>query len=348
MKSYNTYKNTDWSDFKERVDYIKDAVDPHYLLSSLGIAASRETSREIRCRCPIHGGDNQTSFRFNKETKTWVCFTRKCHETFGNDAIGLVKALTGKDFMGSLEHIKQLVGDTGSVDYAKSKRKREMEAFIRNNEFIDAKPKSVNQSSLDKFKTLRSKYFIKQGFNQNTLDYFEVAGGWQDNHGLIREIIPIRNDIGELVAYSLRDIREKVFDDDSKYILTPGFDKQHCLYNLDKAQKYLDKVPVIVVEGFKSVWRLHEYGIKNVVAAMGSGVTEGQQSLLCSYAIKGAVVMFDNDIAGITGTVKAVKDLSNKMDIKPVFMQEVDENGKGLDPSDLTKDQVYEYLETYF
>lgn len=347
MKSYHKYKKNEWVDFKEKLDYIKNTVDPHYLLSSLGISLERETPKEIRCVCPIHGGDNKTAFRFNKETRTWVCFTKKCHDVFGNDIIGLIKALTGKEFMDAVEHLKDLVGDVDGVDFIACKRQREMDSFMRTNDQITEKPKSVNQNSLDIFKTLRSAYFNKQGFESSTLDYFEIAGGWQDKQGLIRDIIPIRNDMGELVAYSLRDIRDNA-DDDFKYILTPGFDKQNCLYNLDKAQEYTESMPLIVVEGFKSVWRLYELGIRNVVATMGAGITEGQEALLCTYAFKGAVVMFDNDAAGVTSTIKAMEALKGKLDVVPVFIQEVDERGKGLDPADLTEEQVYDYLDTYY
>jgi len=260
----------------------------------------------------------------------------------------LVRATTGKDFMGAVEYLKQLVGDVGDINYIESKRRREMDTFIKSNDFVDVRPKSINQTSLDKFKTLRSDYFNNQGFKTSTLDHFEIAGGWKDSHGFIRDIIPIRNDIGDLIAYSLRDIRDGVVYDDYKYILTPGFDKQNCLYNMDKAQEFSESLPIIVVEGFKSVWRLYEYGIKNVVATMGAGITEGQQALLYMYASKGVVLMFDNDIAGVTATVKAINDLKAKTDIFPVFIQEVNANGKGLDPADLDKGQIYEYLDTYF
>jgi hypothetical protein len=348
MKSYHKYKKNEWSNFKEKLDYLKNAVDPHYLLSSLGIESDRETPKELRCACKIHGGDNKTAFRFNKETRTWVCFTNKCHELHGNDIIGLIKALTGKEFMDAVEHLKQIVGDIDGVDYVACSRQREIDAFIKSADDTKEKPKSVNQDSLNKFKPLRSAFFVKQGFKPATLDYFEVAGGWPDKHGLIRDIIPIRNDLGELVAYSLRDIRDNIDDDDFKYILTPGFDKQNCLYNLDKAQEYVGEHPLIVVEGFKSVWRLYEYGIKNVVATMGAGITEGQQSLLCAYALKGVVMMSDNDSAGVNATIKAMETLRGQLDVVPVFMQEISDNGKGLDPADLTKEQVYDYLDTYF
>jgi len=348
MKSYYKQKEDDsWKNFKEQLDYLKYSVDAHYLLENLGVKAERETPKEIRSSCPIHAGDNRTAFRFNKQTHTWVCFTHKCHDTFGNDTIGLIRGLLGLDFMGAVAYLKQLVGDISGVDFIESKRKREINSFMQSYSSITMRPDSVNEASLEKFKGYRSSFFNSDGFKNETLDYFEIAGGWKDKQDLIRDIIPIRAETGELLAYSLRDIRKDVEADD-KYILTPGFDKQNCLYNLDKVVDMADKVPIIVVEGFKSVWRLYDYGIKNVVATMGSSITEGQQFLLYMYALKGVVVMFDNDIAGVSGITKALEDMSSKVDILPVFIQEVDENGNGLDPADLTKEQVHEYLDTYF
>ena len=348
MKSYSKYKKNEWVNFKEKLDYLKETVNPNYLLSSLGVESIRETPKEIRSSCPIHKGDNETAFRFNKDTHTWVCFTHKCHNTYGNDIIGLIRALTGKEFMEAVEMLKFIAGDIENIDYIEAKRQREISSFIDSYDKVKMKPKSVNQDSLEAFKTLRSSYFLKQGFKEETLAYFEIAGGWQDKHGLIRDIIPIRDDRGELVAYSLRDIREDIDDDDFKYILTPGFDKRNCLYNLNIAQEYGDRLPLIVVEGFKSVWRLHEYGIKNVIATMGAGITIGQQSLLYIHAQKGIVLFFDNDETGVEATHKTCMELTKSMDVRPVFIQEINDNGKGADPADLTKEQVQDYLRTYY
>lgn len=348
-KSYSDYKERKWQNFKEKLEQIKYCVDPRFLLEELGFIIEHETPKEIRAVCKIHGGDNKSAFRFNKMTKTWVCFTHKCHDLHGNDVIGLVKAINGLDFMGAVEWLKKFVGDVGSeADYVCYKREREMQAFVESYDGDKQPPRAVNDHSLKDFKPLRSKFFLKQGFKPETLDYFEIAGGWKDSMGLIRDIIPIRNDRGELKAYSLRDVRTNADDDDFKYILTPGFDKQNCLYNLNNAQIYSAEKPLIVVEGFKSVWRLHECGIKNVVAVMGSEITEGQQFLLCVHALNGIVIFFDNDVAGLSGTQKALTALADKMTVKPVFIQEVDENGKGLDPADLSNELIYEYLDTYY
>lgn len=350
IKSYhNIDKFKDQLQLKDKLDYLKSAVDIEYLLSSLGFVITHNSVKEFRAVCKIHGGDNKTAFRFNKQTRTWACFTHKCHEQYGGDIIGLIRAVTSKDFLSAVEYLRQLVGHIGSsADYIELKRKREMTAFVDSYSTLTTIPKSVNDKSLFYFKSLRSAFFLKQGFSKETLDLFEIAGGWKDCNNIPRDIIPIRDENGKLAAYSLRDIRNIVVDEDYKYIFTPGFDKQNCLYNLFRVHELCDISPIIVVEGFKSVWRLHDYGIDNVVAVMGSSLTEGQQLLLCKYAKNGVVLFFDNDIAGINGTLKAYNCMSNKLDVSPVFIQEVDAYGKGLDPSDLTKEQVYEYLYSYF
>ena len=116
---------------------------------------------------------------------------------------------------------------------------------------------------------------------------------------------------------------------------------------MHNAKQHGMEKPIIVVEGQKSVWRLYELGIYNAVAVMGSGVTNGQKLLLYKYAYKGVVTMFDNDLSGINSTIKSGEDMRGKIDISHVFITEVDEKGKGLDPSDLSDEVIFEYLKSY-
>ncbi len=334
-----------FNDFKTKLKQLKSIVDCRYLIESLGFEIDRETSKEIRSECKIHGGDNKTAFRFNKETKSWICFTGRCHEIHGSDIIGLIQATSNLDFMGAVDYLKDLVGDVGDLSYKalQYELKREKETFIDRYKKNEVGDSIVTEECLGQFKAFRSNYFIEEGFSKETLDHFEIAGGYTDKYGYIRDIIPIRDVDGELVAYSLRDIRPDV-SYDRKYILSSGFNKDSVLYNLYNAKKYLENGPLIIVEGFKAVWRLHSYHIPNVVAIMGNRITPGQQNLLYSYATKGVITMFDNDSSGVKGTAAAYKELSNKLNVIPIFITEVDENGKGLDPADLSKEQVYNYL----
>jgi len=324
---------------------LKTIVDPRYLIESLGFKIDRETSKEIRGECKIHGGDNKTAFRFNKESRTWVCFTRKCHEVNGYDIIGLIQSAMGYSFLDAVRYLQDLVGDVGDLEqkYIEYERRRERDEFI--NKF---KPKTVSDSivteeCLRQFKPFRSGHFNNDGFSNKTLDHFEVAGGYKDGYGYIRDIIPIRDVDGDLAGYHLRDVRIDV-DDDYKYIHSKGFDKENVLYNLDKAKEYGKTAPLIIVEGEKSVWRMWDYGIPNVVACMGSSITHGQANLLRAFALKGIILMLDSDEAGMMGTVSAVKELKDDMDVLPIYITEVEDDGKGKGPADLSKEIVYEYL----
>jgi hypothetical protein len=344
MMTTRGFKKND--DFKQNLKNLKSVVDPRYLVESLGFVVDRETSKEIRCECIIHGGDNKTAFRFNKETKTWVCFTRRCHEIFGYDIIGLIQAVFSYDFMTALKYLQELVGDVDNLSFRalQYELKRDKEEFIRRNKKFEPGDSIVTEECLFQFKQFRSNHFIECGFSNEILDYFEVADGYTDRDGVIRDVIPIRDVMGLLVGYSLRDTRHEA-DDDRKYIHTYGLDKDRVLYNLHNAKNYGETMPLIVVEGQKSVWKMHEYGIYNVVASMGSKLTPGQCNLLCSYAMNGIITMFDNDLAGVNATTSAYKDLHTRMSVTPILITEVDNEGKGLDPSNLPKDTILEYLE---
>jgi len=339
--------NKEWQDVVDSVQYMKDAVDLRFLVESLGFTISHETSKELRGACIIHGGDNKTSFRFNKSTRTWACFSHKCNEQYGSDVIGLIRSSLKIGFMEAVEYLKSITGNFCSDQFLEYKKLRERNSFIEAYSVLrPSLDESVFEAKLKLFQSIRSDYFIDKGFTKDTLDFFEVGGGYIDKYGIIREVIPIRSVNGVLLAYALRDKRDHV-SYDSKYIFTEGFNKDSVLYNLNNSVDLAKSMPLIVVEGYKSVWRLHQYGIRNVVAVMGSSITTGQEGLILSYAPNGVVIMFDNDLAGISGSMKAFSDLNRKTKIDVVFITEFDNSGKGLDPSDLSKVQIYGYLKNY-
>ena len=309
----------------------------------LGFEVDRETSREYRCECRIHGGDNKTAFKFNKDTRSWKCFTRHCDEIYGSDVIALIKAKMGVDFKGAVDYLRGLVGDVDDLEFKSLQYQmmREKEEFENRYSQHEVSSSIVTEECLRQFKVFRSSHFLMDGFSEGVLNHFEIAGGYVDRNNFQRDIIPIRDVDNKLVAYSMKDIRRDV-NSDRKYILTTGFNKDRVLYNLNNAKKYSEEKPIIIVEGFKSVWKLFDCGIPNVVAVMGNKITPGQQNLLLSYALKGVVVMFDCDRAGIEGMSSAYKDLSDKIEVIPIFITQ-----EGQDPADLLCSQIVNYLEGY-
>lgn len=329
----------------EELQTLKLMVDLRYLVESLGFEISRDNDKEIRAACIIHGGDNKSAFRVNKTKRTWTCFTHGCQEDHKNDIMGMIMGSLNVDFAAAVKFLGELVGDVSSYkkNLLEDRVKRERESFIRQYKGTTA-TSCVSEDNLKKYKALRSTRFIKDGFDPSTLDYFEVAGGYTDKEGVVRDIIPIRDDQNNLVAYSLRDIRDNLVGEakDYKYRLTPGFDKDSVLYNLNNALLFGNKFPIIVVEGFKSVWKFYEYGIYNVVAVMGTTITSGQKRLLKVYALNGIVIMFDGDDPGRKGAEKTLEFMSGELNTDVVSIKE-----EGLDPSELTCEQVYGYINDF-
>jgi DNA primase len=114
-----------------------------------------------------------------------------------------------------------------------------------------------------------------------------------------RVIFPICNDVGEVIAFSGRLLKEK--EGVAKYLNspeTPLFRKGSVLFGLDKTKRALIEVnSAIVCEGQLDLISLYEAGITNVVAPQGTAFTETQARML-KRLVDEVVLCFDSDAAG--------------------------------------------------
>src|SRR5690606_4851327 len=98
-----------------------------------------------------------------------------------------------------------------------------------------------------------------------------------------RVIFPIRNHLGKTVAFGGRAIQEQ----GPKYLNSPEselFQKGKLLYNFDLAKRHIRKEnEAVLFEGYMDVIASYQAGIKNVVATLGTALTESQASLLKRY-----------------------------------------------------------------
>lgn len=119
--------------------------------------------------------------------------------------------------------------------------------------------------------------------------------------------IPIRDIEGRVIAIAGRALHGQ----QPKYINThtsPIWKKSHVLYNLDRARKAArTKGQIIVVEGYFDVIKLAQHGIENVVAIMGTSLSEEQARLLAGFG--DVVLMLDGDMAGYKAALKAFPTL---------------------------------------
>jgi DNA primase len=324
----------------ETIARIKQVIDPEAVLNYLGFHILRRTSKELRGPCKVHGGDNPTGFRFNLETKTWCCYTRHCEGESDRDLVGLVQRVTGQPFLESVRLLADISGvnldkqDQVSEEYLRLKQKQAMDKEIRQvrnrNVEVNPYPEEVVQEMMLK----RSDYFIKRGFPEGLLDFFQV-GGMIDSRGVPRETIPIRSPNGNVLTVSARRTDS---DEDPTYLLLKSIPKGTTLYNLDIAKRFVG-LPrtLILVEGFVDVWTLALHGVWNAVAVMGTDITPRQAQLISIYADE-VILMLDPDDAGQQGMERVEKLLSFYVQVKPLRLP------PGKDPKYFTYTDVKHYF----
>jgi DNA primase len=142
-----------------------------------------------------------------------------------------------------------------------------------------------------------------RGISVETIQHFG-AGFNQSTRGITSGLItiPIHNEHGELVAYTGRWPAEEIPTGETKYKFPPQFRASHVVYNLHRVA--LDTSDeLVLVEGFFDVWTLWEEGITDVVALMGTALSEVQQQLILDrMGREGKIlVAFDDDPPGRKG-----------------------------------------------
>ena len=124
-----------------------------------------------------------------------------------------------------------------------------------------------------------------------------------------RIIFPVKSLNGSVFALGARALSKNTL---AKYINSPEtefFKKGNNLYNINSAKECRDKNDeVFIVEGYMDVINLHKFGIKNVVANLGTAMTERQIDLIWKF-FKKPIVCLDGDASGKKAAVRAAERL---------------------------------------
>ncbi len=125
-----------------------------------------------------------------------------------------------------------------------------------------------------------------------------------------RLMFPIRNEMGDVIAFSGRQLRED--PNSGKYINspeTPIFKKSNVLFALDRAKKpILREKSALLCEGQIDVIACHELGIDHALAALGTAFTPQHAHLLRRYT-SSVLLCYDADKAGIAASERAFREL---------------------------------------
>ncbi len=156
-----------------------------------------------------------------------------------------------------------------------------------------------------------------------------------------RIMFPICNDIGEVIAFSGRLLKDE--DGAAKYLNspeTPLFRKGKILFGLDKTKRSLiEATYAVVCEGQLDLISLFEAGITNVVAPQGTAFTEDQARILKRF-VSEVVLCFDADAAGQKAAERSLDAL-----LQNDLIVRVAEITAGEDPDSLVRREGKEKFE---
>jgi DNA primase len=149
-----------------------------------------------------------------------------------------------------------------------------------------------------------------------------------------RITFPIRDQRGRVLGFGARAL---MADAKPKYLNSPEgelYRKSHTLYGIDRARGPIAKARrAIVVEGYTDVLALHQAGVEEAVAIMGTAITPEQIQMLAGLT-ETVVLALDADRAGAEAMVRAQKVAAGKsIELRVAAMPE------GEDPADMLQEQ---------
>ena len=261
-----------------------------HILSSLNIIYRIE-SGYVCIQCPFHEGDGY-NLRF--KNGFWYCFSQ-CQRKY--NTINVVQKVMDLEFGDAIKWICNELGineNSLGIDQTKLSIKNKLKKLkSMKSRKHGVEYKQVDQSVLNSIDKCVPQYLLDQGFQKNTIKHFDI--GYARTGTLINRIcFPIDAPDGTIISVSgrLPNASELGLP---KYKIVQGTDKSFTLYNISRIDP--DDNYVIVVEGFKSVMSLYEWGFKSCVALMGAFPSKIQRNILLSLA-RHIIVVTDADEAG--------------------------------------------------
>jgi DNA primase len=299
---------------KERVDIVQLVGERVHL---------RKAGRSYSGLCPFHA-EKTPSFSVDPERRTFHCFG--CGER--GDAFDWLIKIDGIDKAEALKVLAEKAGVELTGGRPPGEREREKRLLAAHETAHFYFRQALRGTPKGK---AAAEYVAERGIDPKSVEHFGVAyapdladglltylrkKGYADEEilstGLVVEterglldrfrdrlIVPIRDGRGRIIAFGGRAMRA---DQRGKYINSPQtmlFNKSATLYALDAAKAEARRHgEAVIVEGYFDAIACHQAALTNVVASMGTALTEGQYRVLNDLHLERAVVAFDGDVAG--------------------------------------------------
>jgi DNA primase len=322
------------------VDEVKDRLDIVEIIQPY--VPLKKAGRNFKGLCPFHA-EKTPSFIVFPETGTWHCFGA-CGT--GGDVFNFIMKQENLNFGEALQMLAQRAGvelEPRSPEAAKAEKRLDLLRDINQAAATYFHHLLLNSDEAERSRT----YLHERGLSQETIDRFQVGYAldlWDgllrylDNKGYAladvhevgliierddgsgyydrfrkRIIFPIRDGRGRTIGFGGRVTDDGV----PKYLnspQTPLFDKSSVLFGLDQARQGIRTTgEAVIVEGYMDVLMAHQYGINNVVAQMGTALTEAQLRLL-KRSTQRFILALDSDLAGDQATLRGLDVAHQVMD----------------------------------
>lgn len=335
---------------------VRDATDLVALVQETVELKPRGNTDLWGC-CPFHG-EKTPSFHVIPSTQVWHCFG--CGE--GGDAFTYVMKRENLSFPESIRYLADRAGieleDDLTFKRSGTKRNRLMEVCEETAEFYHTllmrgkddrgraycKGRELDSATCRRYhlgfapghgalvRHLGSKGFTSQEMIDANVAFRSRGGGLVDRF-FDRVIFPIYDEQGRCIAFGGRALdKEKT---NAKYLNTsetPIFHKGKNLYGFNWAKDHIVNAnEVIVVEGYISAMSCWKAGIENIVAVLGTALTEAHVKTLTRFTKK-IIYMFDGDAAGQKAARRAIQFIEkDDIDLRCVILPD------GQDPDDFVR-----------
>ena len=154
-----------------------------------------------------------------------------------------------------------------------------------------------------------TKQFNEKEIQLSGIYYFDEKRKKNIDRFRSRIIFPVKSLNDTILALGGRSLSKTAF---AKYINSPEtefYKKGNNLYNINSAKEFRDKNnEVFVVEGYMDVVNLHKFGIQNVVANLGTAMTERQADLIWRF-FKNPIICLDGDASGQKAALRVAERL---------------------------------------
>jgi DNA primase len=320
----------------------------------------KKVGKNFRASCPFHQ-ESAPSFYVSPEKGLYHCFG--CGKS-GNVFTFLME-YKGMSFIEALKFLGQRAG---VVVEERPKASRYWNLY-QANEFTS---KVYNHTLYKSDGRPGQAYFEARGLSDSTIKSFELGYSPTSGKALLKHlekkneikedtlerlgllvkdasgkyydsfrgkiIFPIRDAYGKVIAFGSRVVDNRI----PKYINSPEspiYKKGNSLYGLYEAKNEIRKCgEAVIVEGYMDLLTLYEAGLKNVVATLGTSLTQEQAKLISRYTHK-VTLAYDADPGGIKATLRGIDILIEiGLDVKIAGLPQ------GYDPDSFVRKNSIEKL----